>query len=77
MCENDDDVRFLLGLRQDRRIVNAGVNDDAVLQMRLVLLSFLNRAPVPIEILVTREALYGLADTAPRVTGEARRARGA
>jgi hypothetical protein len=49
-----------LGLAQDGLVVDPGVDDDPGVDVRLVLLAFLDGALVPHEVLVGLEALAGL-----------------
>jgi hypothetical protein len=56
----DDDVRLLLGRGEDRRVVGACVHDDAVVDVRLVFFTLLDRAVVQREVVVAREPLHGL-----------------
>jgi len=54
------DVRLGLGLAQDGPVVDPGVDDDPGVDVRLVLLAFLDGAVVPHEVRVGLEALAGL-----------------
>ncbi len=58
----EDDVGFLLGLAEDGPVVDAGVDDDAVVDVGLVLLALLDRALVLVEVGVGGEALDLLLD---------------
>ena len=53
----DDDVGLLLGLAQDRLVVDAGHHDGADLDERLVLLALLDGDAEPVEVLDARVAL--------------------
>ena len=56
----DNHVRFLLGLFQYRRVVDARVDDYAVAQVRLVLLTFLDGAVVQVEVVIRCKTLHRL-----------------
>ena len=56
----DDDVGFLLGGLEDRCVVDAGEDEVALGEVRLVLLALLDRAVGVLEILVALEALDDL-----------------
>ena len=56
----DDDVGLLLGGREDRGVVDAGEDEVALGEVRLVLLALLDRAVGRVEVLVAREALDDL-----------------
>ncbi len=58
----EDDVGLLLGLTEDRLIVDPGVKDPARVEMRLVLLALLDRGLVAVQVRVRREALDALLD---------------
>ena len=57
----DDDVGLLLGAGGDGAVVDAGEDDVAGGEVRLVLLALLGRAPRRIEVGARREALHALA----------------
>ena len=56
----EHDVGLGLGLAQDAAVVDARVDDDAGLDVRLVLLALLDRAVVPHEVVERLEPLAGL-----------------
>ena len=56
----DDHVSLLLGGLQDRGVVDAGEDEVALGEVRLVLLALLDRAVGRVEVLVAREALDDL-----------------
>src|SRR5699024_3634707 len=56
----EDDVGLPLGCAQDLLVVDAGVDDQACVDVRLVLLALLDGAPVTVEIRMVGEALAGL-----------------
>ena len=56
----DDHVGLLLGRLEDRRVVDAGEDEVALGEVRLVLLALLDRAVGRVEVLVAREALDDL-----------------
>jgi hypothetical protein len=55
-----DDVGFLLGLADDHFVIDARVDDNAIVDMGLVFLALFDRAAVAIEVLVGLETLAGL-----------------
>ena len=58
----DDDVGLLLRLAEDGLVVDAGVEDAAGVEVRLVLLALLDGRLVPVEVRVGRESLDALLD---------------
>src|SRR5439155_10613983 len=56
----DDDVGLTLRLLQDGAVIDAGIDDRAVLEVRLVFLAFFDGALVPVEVLEGGEALHAL-----------------
>ena len=56
----NDDIGFLLGLAQNRLVIHAGVDDDAPVNVRFVLLALLDGAVVLIQVGVSGKALHGL-----------------
>jgi len=55
-----EDLGLLLRLPQDPLVIHARIDEPFPVDVGLVLLAFLDRRLVPIEILVGREPLYGL-----------------
>lgn len=56
----EEDVRFLFGFPQDALVVDARIDDEALVEERLELLAFLDGAVVAVEILVAAETLADL-----------------
>src|SRR5687768_1737137 len=55
-----DDVRFAFGSAQNLLVVDAGVDDESVLDVRLVLFTFFDRALFRAEVIKRRETLRHL-----------------
>ncbi len=58
-------IALRLGLFEDRRVVDAGVDHGPRRDVGLVLLPLLDRAVIPVEILELREPLHALRDEVP------------
>ena len=56
----ENEIGFFFGLAQDFLVVHAGVDDSSLPEVRLVLLTFFNRALVALQIFHGGEALHGL-----------------
>ena len=56
----DDDVSLLLSLGQDRPVIYASVDDDAVRDVGFVLFALLDRAVLILEIFIAGETLHRL-----------------
>jgi hypothetical protein len=57
-----DDIHFLFGLAQDGFVIHAGIDDNAVIEVRFVFLALFNGAFVLIQVGVIGEALHLLLD---------------
>jgi hypothetical protein len=60
-----DDVDFFFGGAQDFLVIDTGIDDHAVIDVRFVLFALFDGAFVLVQVVVVREALYFLATRLP------------